>query len=140
VAVFSVGLHTSNQQQSGTGHLGQLRRSDYQQHRDQFTDAGKTILSTQVSLKRVIFTSCASSDGYKRTPKEICSPNSCPSTSKSPRTGMNAKGQMPNAELFFLQPSALNLHPFPHTVPGVPKNYPDAKKLVTEDCIRPVEV
>jgi len=21
--------------------------------------------------------------------------------------------------------------------PGVPKNYPDAKKLVTEDCIRP---
>ena len=23
------------------------------------------------------------------------------------------------------------------TPPGVPKNYPDAKKLVTEDCIRP---
>jgi hypothetical protein len=23
--------------------------------------------------------------------------------------------------------------------PGVPKNYPDAKKLVTEDCIRPAE-
>jgi hypothetical protein len=23
------------------------------------------------------------------------------------------------------------------TAPGVPKNYPDAKKLVTEDCIRP---
>jgi len=22
--------------------------------------------------------------------------------------------------------------------PGVPKNYPDARKLVTEDCIRPV--
>ena len=22
--------------------------------------------------------------------------------------------------------------------PGVPKNYPDAKKLATEDCIRPV--
>src|SRR6267142_830476 len=22
--------------------------------------------------------------------------------------------------------------------PGVPKNYPDAKKLVTEDCIKPV--
>jgi hypothetical protein len=27
----------------------------------------------------------------------------------------------------------------PVTAPGVPKNYPDAKKLVTEDCIRPVE-
>ena len=26
----------------------------------------------------------------------------------------------------------------PVTAPGVPKNYPDAKKLVTEDCIRPV--
>ena len=25
----------------------------------------------------------------------------------------------------------------PVTAPGVPKNYPDAKKLVTEDCIRP---
>jgi hypothetical protein len=27
----------------------------------------------------------------------------------------------------------------PVTAPGVPTNYPDAKKLVTEDCIRPVE-
>ena len=26
----------------------------------------------------------------------------------------------------------------PVTAPGVPKNYPDPKKLVTEDCIRPV--
>jgi hypothetical protein len=26
----------------------------------------------------------------------------------------------------------------PVTAPGVPKNYPDAKKLVTEDCIRPL--
>ena len=26
----------------------------------------------------------------------------------------------------------------PVTAPGVPKNYPDAKKLVTEDCIIPV--
>jgi hypothetical protein len=26
----------------------------------------------------------------------------------------------------------------PVTAPGVPKNYPDTKKLVTEDCIRPV--
>ena len=25
----------------------------------------------------------------------------------------------------------------PVTAPGVPKNYPDAKRLVTEDCIRP---
>jgi hypothetical protein len=50
---------------------------------------------------------------------------------------MNAKVQMLNAELFFLQPSALSLHPFPHTAPGVPKTYPDAKKLVTEDCIKP---
>ena len=25
----------------------------------------------------------------------------------------------------------------PVTAPGVPKIYPDAKKLVTEDCIRP---
>jgi hypothetical protein len=25
----------------------------------------------------------------------------------------------------------------PATAPGVPKNYPDAKKLVTEDCVRP---
>jgi len=25
----------------------------------------------------------------------------------------------------------------PVTAPGVPKNYPDAKKLVTEDCIKP---
>jgi hypothetical protein len=28
----------------------------------------------------------------------------------------------------------------PVTSPGVPKNYPDAKKLVTEDCIKPAEV
>ena len=27
----------------------------------------------------------------------------------------------------------------PVTAPGVPKHYPDAKKLVTEDCIRPLE-
>jgi hypothetical protein len=26
------------------------------------------------------------------------------------------------------------------TTPGVPKNYPEAKKLVTEDCIRPMSV
>jgi hypothetical protein len=25
----------------------------------------------------------------------------------------------------------------PVTAPGVPKNYPDAKKLVTEVCIKP---
>ena len=25
----------------------------------------------------------------------------------------------------------------PVTAPGVPKNYPDAKRLVTEDCIKP---
>ena len=25
----------------------------------------------------------------------------------------------------------------PVTAPGVPKHYPDAKKLVTEDCIKP---
>jgi hypothetical protein len=25
----------------------------------------------------------------------------------------------------------------PVTAPGVPPNYPDAKKLVTEDCIQP---
>ena len=25
----------------------------------------------------------------------------------------------------------------PVTAPGVPKNYPDAKQLVTEDCIKP---
>ena len=28
----------------------------------------------------------------------------------------------------------------PVTPPGVPKNYPDAKKLVTEDCIKPLVV
>ncbi len=28
-------------------------------------------------------------------------------------------------------------HGTPVTAPGVPKNYPDAKKLVTEDCIKP---
>ncbi len=28
----------------------------------------------------------------------------------------------------------------PVTVPGVPKNYPDVKKLVTEDCIKPMEL
>jgi hypothetical protein len=26
------------------------------------------------------------------------------------------------------------------TVPGLPKNYPDAQKLVTEDCIRPPQL
>ena len=26
----------------------------------------------------------------------------------------------------------------PVTTPGVPKNYPEPKKLVTEDCIKPV--
>ena len=26
------------------------------------------------------------------------------------------------------------------TAPGVPKNYPDAKHLVTGDCIRPAQV
>jgi len=25
----------------------------------------------------------------------------------------------------------------PVTAPGVPKNYPDVQKLVTEDCIKP---
>ena len=25
----------------------------------------------------------------------------------------------------------------PVTAPGIPPNYPDAKKLVTDDCIRP---
>ena len=25
----------------------------------------------------------------------------------------------------------------PVTAPGVPKNYPDAKKLVTADCVHP---
>ena len=28
----------------------------------------------------------------------------------------------------------------PVTAPGVPKDYPDANKLVTEDCIRPAKV
>jgi len=28
----------------------------------------------------------------------------------------------------------------PVTTPGIPKNYPDAKKLVTEDCIKPVTI
>jgi hypothetical protein len=28
----------------------------------------------------------------------------------------------------------------PVTSPGVPPNYPDAKKLVTADCIRPAEI
>jgi len=28
----------------------------------------------------------------------------------------------------------------PVTAPGVPKNYPDPKKLVTEDCIKPSAV
>jgi len=27
----------------------------------------------------------------------------------------------------------------PVTAPGVPKNYPDAKRLVTGDCIKPAE-
>jgi hypothetical protein len=71
------------------------------------------------------------------TAKRICLSNSSPGNSKSPQTGVNAKGQMLNAELFFLQPSALRLHPFPHTAPAVPKNYPEAKQLVTMDCIQP---
>jgi hypothetical protein len=33
--------------------------------------------------------------------------------------------------------SFANGHRLPVPAPGVPKNYPDAKKLVTEDCIRP---
>jgi len=28
----------------------------------------------------------------------------------------------------------------PVTAPGVPKKYPDAKKLATDDCIRPTTV
>jgi len=28
----------------------------------------------------------------------------------------------------------------PVAVPGAPKNYPDTKKLVTEDCVRPVRL
>jgi hypothetical protein len=43
-----------------------------------------------------------------------------------------------------MKPVALNLEvaaniekDSPVTAPGVPKNYPDAKKLVTEDCIQP---
>ena len=28
----------------------------------------------------------------------------------------------------------------PVTPPGVPKNYPDARKLVTEDCIKPAKL
>jgi hypothetical protein len=34
--------------------------------------------------------------------------------------------------------AACILQDSPVTAPGVPKNYPDAQKLVTADCIQPV--
>jgi hypothetical protein len=52
--------------------------------------------------------------------------------------GFNAKKDL-LAELLVLnqQVAAKIEKAEPVTAPGVPRNYPDAKKLVTEDCIKP---
>ena len=52
--------------------------------------------------------------------------------------GFNAKKDL-FAQLFALnQDVAAKIEKgSPVTAPGVPKDYPDAKKLVTEDCIKP---
>ena len=52
--------------------------------------------------------------------------------------GFSAKRDLLAQLLALNQQVAANIeHGSPVTVPGVPKHYPDAKKLVTEDCIRP---
>ena len=52
--------------------------------------------------------------------------------------GFNAKKDLPAQRLARNQHVAAKIEQGePVMPPGVPKNYPDAKKLVTEDCIRP---
>ena len=52
--------------------------------------------------------------------------------------GFNAKKNLPAQLLALNQDVAAKIEKgSPVTAPGVPKNYPDAKKLVTEDCIKP---
>jgi hypothetical protein len=52
--------------------------------------------------------------------------------------GFSAKKDLPAQLLALNQQVAAQIEKGePVTAPGVPKNYPDAKQLVTEDCIRP---
>jgi len=52
--------------------------------------------------------------------------------------GFSAKKDLLAQLLSLNQQVAANIeNGSPVTAPGVPKNYPDAKKLVTEDCVRP---
>jgi hypothetical protein len=52
--------------------------------------------------------------------------------------GFNAKKDLLAQLLALNQQVAASIeHGSPVTAPGAPKNYPDAKQLVTEDCIRP---
>ncbi|MGD0350763.1 MAG: hypothetical protein ABSB84_10705 [Verrucomicrobiota bacterium] len=57
--------------------------------------------------------------------------------SHNPRYGFNAKKDLLAQLLALNQEVAAKIEKgSPVTAPGVPKNYPDAKKRVTEDCIR----
>jgi hypothetical protein len=52
--------------------------------------------------------------------------------------GFSAKKDLLKQLLDLNQQVAANIEKGePVTAPGVPPNYPDAKKLVTEDCIKP---
>lgn len=54
--------------------------------------------------------------------------------------GFSAKKDLLAQLLALNQQVAANIaNGSPVTAPGVPKNYPDAKKLVTEDCIKPMK-
>ena len=52
--------------------------------------------------------------------------------------GFNAKKDLLAQLLVLNQEVAAKIeNGSPVTAPGVPKNYPDAKKLTTEDCVKP---
>ena len=55
--------------------------------------------------------------------------------------GFSAKKDLLAQLLSLNQQVATNIeNGSPVTAPGIPKNYPDAEKLVTEDCIRPLRM
>ena len=61
-----------------------------------------------------------------------------PATAVLTAYGFTAKKDMLAQLLALIQEVAAKIEKGEAVVPpGVPKNYPDAKKLVTEDCIKP---
>ena len=88
----------------------------------------------------------ASQNSFRRFPKPPQVPGANPlkdahaalDTAVLAAYGFSAKKDLLSQLLALNQQVAANIETgSPVTAPGVPKNYPDAKKLVTEDCIRP---